>query len=41
MSKNKGNKSDKKAPAMTRKEKKAAKATKRAEKLKINIGSDE
>ena len=38
MSKDKGNKSKKKAPAMTKKEKKAAK---RVRKQKINIESDE
>jgi hypothetical protein len=38
MSKDKGNKSDKKAPAMTKKEKKAAK---RARKQKINIETNE
>ncbi len=38
MSKDKGNRSKKKAPAMTKKEKKAAK---RARKHKMNIESDE
>jgi hypothetical protein len=38
MSKDKGNKSKKKAPAMTKKEKKAAK---RASKQKINIETNE
>ena len=41
MSRDKGNKSDKKAPAKSLKEKRAAKAAKRAGKHKINIESDE
>jgi hypothetical protein len=41
MSKDKGNKSDKKAATKTLKEKRAEKAAKRAVKYKINIDSDE
>ena len=41
MSKDKGSKAKKKAPVMTKKEKKAAKAAKRSGKLNINIESDE
>ena len=40
MSKDKGSKADKKAPAKSYKEKRAAKAAKLAAKGKINIGKD-
>ncbi len=41
MSKDKGNKSKKKAAVMTKKEKKAAKAAKRSGKLNIHTTGDE
>jgi hypothetical protein len=40
MSKDKGNKADKKAPVKSLKEKRAAKAAKRSAKSKINIESE-